>query len=99
MEHTEEQVKKVVSEICETSEYSHLKENPINFLHVLIAYLRCPEDNNPTDFAINAVIALFIRSLLPKIKEDSINITIKEIDIICRSFFSAGDIFDKNETK
>jgi hypothetical protein len=78
----EEKIKQVISDIVKTKENAKI-DNPINILHLLIAYLRVPVNKQPEDYAINTVVTVLIKNILATIEEDKIELSKKEITILC----------------
>lgn len=81
----EKRIEEVVHDIAKVCEEAKLNEDPKNLIHVLIAYLRTNKVKSEEDYAINAIVAVLIHDTLLQLKDDSLNMAVNEIVILCKA--------------
>ena len=87
----EKRIQEVIEDIKRVSEDSKAVNNAKDLIHVLIAYLRTKSNKLEEDYVINAIVACMINETLPKVEEDTINLSLKELSILCNALIINED--------
>lgn len=87
-----EKLEKVVDDIHNVGLNANLKNDPINFLHLLIAYLRTGKNKSEEDYGVNVIVASLIYKLVSTMKDDKIKLSKDEIQTFCSTIMADIDI-------